>query len=197
MNPILLKRLAQISTGFTIRESIDYLDYGEVKAIQLKDLPKDDWRINTHKLTGIEWRYDSQPQYLPHQAILLTARGEPSAYLFTGSADDKVVASNPFIIIHLLSNKVLPAYLVWYLNYSTVAQKHFAQFMRGNSLPLTSIVTVKELPVIIPNLQQQQEIINTFEQVRADALIFKRLIQLRKQYHQLMAENILSNTVQS
>ena len=46
--PILLKHFAQLYTGLTIRESIDYLNYGEVKAIQVKDLPKDSHQIDTN-----------------------------------------------------------------------------------------------------------------------------------------------------
>ena len=33
MKTILLKHLAQLNSGFTIRESIDNLEYGEVKAV--------------------------------------------------------------------------------------------------------------------------------------------------------------------
>ena len=37
MKAIALKYLAQLSSGFTIRESLDFLDVGEVKAVQIKD----------------------------------------------------------------------------------------------------------------------------------------------------------------
>ena len=56
MKTILLKHLAQLNSGFTIRESIDYLEYGEVKAVQIKDLSKQSHQIDTGLLTGIEWR---------------------------------------------------------------------------------------------------------------------------------------------
>ena len=49
MKTILLKHLAQLNSGFTIRESIDYLEYGEVKAVQIKDLSKQtEWLIEQH-----------------------------------------------------------------------------------------------------------------------------------------------------
>lgn len=58
---ILLKHKASLYTGFTIRESLEHLDYGDIKTIQIKDLPKNSPIIETEHLTGIQWRYDSKP----------------------------------------------------------------------------------------------------------------------------------------
>ena len=139
MKTILLKHLAQLNSGFTIRESIDYLEYGEVKAVQIKDLSKQSHQIDTDLLTGIEWRYDSKPQYLSHNAILLTSRGELAAYLFKGDIEDKVVASNSFIIINIIEETVLPEFMVWYLNNAIAAKNYFSSASRGSSLPITTV----------------------------------------------------------
>ena len=192
MKPILLKHLAQLYTGFTIRESIEYLGYGEVKAVQIKDLPKNHHLIDTQSLTGIEWKYDSKPQFLPHNTILLVARGEPSAYLFTGSVEDKVVASNPFIVIKLLEDNVLPEYLVWYLNHANMAKNYFALTFRGSTLPLITLSSVKELPVQTPSLHKQQQIIDQHKQAQHEKTLLEQLITLRQEYNTVFAEHILN-----
>lgn len=192
MATILLKHLAQLYTGFTIRESIEYLDYGEVKAIQIKDLPKKTHHIDTQILTGIEWRYDSKPQFLPHHALLLLARGEPTAYLFDGQASDKVVASNPFIVIIPQTDKLLPEYLLWYMNHAQTAKNHFASFIRGNAFAITTLTTVKELPISIPTLAEQADIVWRHQQAILEAQRFERLIALRQAYNLALAEQILN-----
>ncbi|STZ76530.1 restriction endonuclease subunit S [Bergeriella denitrificans] len=192
MKTILLKYIAQLYTGFTIRESIDYLDYGEVSAVQIKDLPKDSNRIDTALLTGIEWKYDSKPQFLAHNAILLVARGEPAAYLFGGTLADKVVASNPFIVINLAQNGLLPEYLVWYLNHSAMAKGYFSSVSRGTSFPILTLGVVKELPVKIPPLAVQQQIIKRHIQMEAEKKHFNQLIQLRQEYNAALAEQLLN-----
>ncbi|MBE2893916.1 restriction endonuclease subunit S [Spirabiliibacterium falconis] len=192
MKTVLLKHLAQLYTGFTIRESIDYLEYGEVNAVQIKDLPKDSHQIDTALLTGIEWKYDSKPQFLPHNAILLVARGEPTAYLFSGSIEDKVVASNPFIVINLVNEELLPEYLVWYLNHSMTAKNYFSSASRGSSFQIITLAVVKELPVNIPPLAVQQHIIGQHSQALAEQKCFERLIQLRQEYNAAMAEHLLN-----
>ncbi|WNS84238.1 restriction endonuclease subunit S [Neisseria sp. DTU_2021_1001991_1_SI_NGA_ILE_055] len=191
MKAIALKYLAQLSSGFTIRESLDFLDVGEVKAVQIKDLPKHSHQINTDLLTDIEWRYDSKPQYLSHNAILFVSRGEPAAYLFTGDINEKVVASNPFIIIYLNDKTILPEFMVWYLNNAITAKNYLNSVSRGSSLPITTIGALKELPVIVPPLAQQQEIIYRHLHMQKEKQHLEQLIQLRHEYNNALAEQLL------
>ena len=191
MKTILLKHLAQLNSGFTIRESIDNLEYGEVKAVQIKDLPKQSYQIDTNLLTGIEWRYDSKPQYLSHNAILLTSRGELAVYLFKGDIGDKVVASNSFIIINVIEETVLPEFMVWYLNNAIAAKNYFSSVSRGSSLPITTVGALKELPVIVPNLAQQKEIIQRHLHAQREKQYLEQLIQLRHEYNNALSEQLL------
>ncbi|MDG4952967.1 restriction endonuclease subunit S [Actinobacillus equuli subsp. equuli] len=192
MKTVLLKHLAQLYTGFTIRESIDYLDYGEVNAVQIKDLPKDSHDIDTALLTGIEWKYDSKPQFLPHNAILLVSRGEPTAYLFKGGIEDKVVASNPFIVINLEDKSLLPEFFVWYINHSTAAKSYFSAVLRGTSFPIFTLGMAKEFPIKIPPLEIQQQIIERHSQALLEKKCFEQLIQLRQEYNTALAEQLLT-----
>lgn len=190
----LLKHKASLYTGFTIRESLEHMDYGDIKTIQIKDLPKDSQIIDTEHLTGIQWRYDSKPQFLTHNAILLVARGEPSAYIFKGDVSDKVVVSNPFIVITLNDNQLLPEFVLWYLNHSQTAKQHFTINARGNALPITTIATVKELPMVIPPLSVQQQILQMIQETNAEAEMFLRLISLKQAYNQALFEHLLNQS---
>ena len=122
----------------------------------------------------------------------MVARGEPFAYLFTGSIEDKVVASNPFIIIKLLEDKVLPEYLVWYLNHANLAKNYFALTFRGSTLPLITLSSVKELPVQTPSLHEQQQIIDQHKQTQCEKKLLEQLITLRQEYNTVFAEHILN-----
>lgn len=188
----LLKHYADLYTGFTIRESIDHLDIGDVKTVQIKDLPKDSQVIDIDNLTGIEWRYDSKPQFLINNSILLVARGTPTAYVFKGSEADRVVVSNPFIVVNLHSDDILPEYLAWYINNANEAIKHFSINARGTSLPLTTIATVRELPVIVPPIEDQQTILDRERQAILEAKILNQLIELRREYNHAQAECLLN-----
>lgn len=105
---------------------------------------------------------------------------------------NKVVASNPFIIIKLLDDNVLPEYLVWYLNHANKAKNYFALTTRGSTLPLITLNSVKELPVQIPSLSQQQQIIDQHKQAQHEKTLLEQLITLRQEYNAVFAEHILN-----
>ena len=119
------------------------------------------------------------------------SRGEPAAYLFTGDINEKVVASNPFIIIYLNDKTILPEFMVWYLNNAITAKNYLNSVSRGSSLPITTIGALKELPVIVPPLAQQQEIIYRHLHMQKEKQHLEQLIQLRHEYNNALAEQLL------
>ena len=187
-----LKHLASIYTGFTIRESVSYLAHGDIKLLQSKDLPKDNPVINPVALTRIDWKYDSKPHYLDHGSIVLLARGEPQAYLFNGQISDKVIVGHIFIVINLTSNIVNPEYLTWYVNHSSMAKRHFEINSKGTTLNMTSISTVRELPLVVPTIQEQHEILSRNQQANDEAKMFRNLAALRQEYNHAFNEQLIT-----
>lgn len=192
---VILKHLAGIYTGFTIRESISYLAHGDIKLLQSKDLPKDTPVIDTSQLTHIDWRYDSEPNYLKNGSVVLLARGEPEAYVFKGDESDQVIVGHIFIVINLKADTINPDYLAWYINHSSLAKQHFEINSKGVMLSMTSISTVRDLPLVIPTIQEQQEILDRHQQAYDEAQTFKKLTKLRQEYNQAFNEQLL-DTVQ-
>lgn len=189
----ILKRLADIYTGFTLRESVSYLANGDTKLLQSKDLPKDTTVINAESLTRIDWKYDSQPQYLKTGSIVLLARGEPKAYIYQGTKDDQVIVGHIFIVINLTTDDIDPEYLTWYINQSSIAKRHFETNSTGSTLNMTSISTVRDLPIVIPTLQEQQQILQRQKQCKVEADLFKQLSKLRQDYNHAFDEQILAD----
>jgi len=189
----ILKRLADIYTGFTLRESVSYLANGDIKLLQSKDLPKDSFTINATPLTRIDWKYDSQPQYLKHGSVVLLARGEPKAYVYHGTEEDQVIVGHIFIVINLTTDDIDPEYLTWYINKSSIAKRHFETNSTGSTLNMTSISTVRDLPIVIPTIQEQQQILQRQEQSKVEAEVFKSLLKLRQDYNDAFDEQILAD----
>ena len=188
-----LKRLAEIYTGFTLRESVSYLAHGDTKLLQSKDLPKDSSVIDAIDLTRIEWKYDSQPQYLKNGSVVLLARGEPKAYTYHGTQDDQVIVGHIFIVINLMTSDIDPEYLTWYINQSSTAKRHFDTNSTGSTLNMTSISTVRDLPIVIPTIKEQQQILQRHEQSKIEADLFKSLSKLRQDYNNAFDEQLLAD----
>ena len=190
----LLKYLGKASTGVTIRESIDSSVNGDTRLLQIKDLPKNETEFDAKYLPTISWESGAAPQYLKRDSIIITGRGEAKAYLFTGSESDKVMTSSVLINIELETELITPKFLVWYINNATSAQQHFTINSRDMILPMTSIATVKSLPITIPPLGQQQEILDLEYHAMQEQLAFKRMSNLRHEFNKAASEKILQQS---
>ncbi|MCF8999835.1 restriction endonuclease subunit S [Acinetobacter nectaris] len=198
-----LKNIAEIYTGFTQRppnpdKSVNTFD---LKTIQIKDLIKDQVTITNDQLSEIEWAYDSKPQFLKHNSLIVVARGEPNAYIFKGNIQDQVAVSNQFIVVNLNTDILKPEYLAWYFNHSQAMRSYFEMNSRGSMLMMLSISILKEASIIIPSLDQQHEIHGLLNESMKDKTIVaytQRLMKLRAEYNQAKCEQILlqAQTVQ-
>lgn len=186
-----LKNIAEIYTGFTQRPPEKSVNTFDVKAIQIKDLTKDQVVISDDQWSEFEWAYDSKPQYLKHNSIIVVARGEPKAYVFKGNEADRVVVSNQFIVVNLQVDNLKPEFLVWYFNHSQAMRTYFEMNSRGSLLMMLSISTLKEASIVIPSLKQQEKILQLAQDADKEALIFQQLIALRAEYNQAKSEQIL------
>lgn len=186
-----LKNIAEIYTGFTQRPPEKSVNTFDVKAIQIKDLTKDQVIISENQWSELEWAYDSIPQYLKYNSIIVVARGEPKAYVFKGTEADQVVVSNQFIVVNLQSADLKPEFLAWYFNYSQAMRSYFEMNSRGSLLMMLSISILKEASIVIPSLNKQEEILQFTQDANKEALVFQQLIAVRAEYNQAKSEQIL------
>lgn len=186
-----LKNIAEIYTGFTQRPPEKSVNAFDLKTIQIKDLTKDQVVISDDQLTDLEWSYDSKPQYLKHNSLIVVARGEPRAYVFKGQQVDQVAVSNQFIVVNLNVDNIKPEFLAWYFNHSQAMRSYFEMNSRGSLLMMLSISTLKEASIVIPSLNQQEEILRFAQDADKEALVFQQLIAVRAEYNQAKSEQIL------
>ena len=186
-----LKNIAEIYTGFTQRPPEKSVNTFDVKAIQIKDLTKEQVVIKQDHWSEFEWAYDSKPQYLKHNSIIVVARGEPNAYVFKGNQADQVVVSNQFIVVNLQTEDLKPEFLAWYFNHSQAMRSYFEMNSRGSQLMMLNISTLKEASIVIPSLQQQEEILQLVDDANKEAMLFQQLSALRAEYNQAKSEQIL------
>lgn len=186
-----LKNIAEIYTGFTQRPPEKSVNAFDLKTIQIKDLTKEQVIILDDQLVDLEWSYDSKPQYLKHNSLIVVARGEPRAYVFKGQQVDQVAVSNQFIVVNLNVDNIKPEFLAWYFNHSQAMRSYFEMNSRGSLLTMLSISTLKEASIVIPSLKQQEEILQFAQDADKEALVFQQLIALRAEYNQAKSEQIL------
>lgn len=186
-----LKNIAQLYTGFTQRPGESSSAGLRLKTIQIGGLAKGQMSFGQNDLSDIEWAYDSRPQFLKHNSVIVTARGDVRASIFKGDVTDQVVVSNQFIVVEIMTDLITPEYLAWYITHFQQAQQHFAIHSQGTVLSMLSVVTLRELLVVIPPISQQLEILKRRDEIKVEEDSFQRLIRLRQEYNEALNEHTL------
>ena len=147
-------------------------------AIPLRDVPMTGrYRIANAPRLRIDGNTE---RYLVHDGdVLFRSRGDRNtAVLAQGDDSEEAVALLPLIILRADREKLLPAYLAWYINQAP-AQRHFDACARGTSMRMIPRDCLATLPVPIPPLERQKLIAETAtligeEQALSHALAEKR-----------------------
>lgn len=192
-----LKHIARLMSGITVRESLDTVSKGSYKLLKLSDLPKNTSTFDASGLTSIDWNAGSVQQKLKYQSIILFNRGKPTAYLFTGKEPDNVLVSHIFTIIDLHNKSILPEYLVWYLNHTDIAKNHFSKNQQGTNMLMTSIHTIQELPVVIPPILEQKEILMREHELSAEKELYTNYLKLKAEFTHAKNHQTLMQTLQT
>lgn len=152
---IKLGEIADIRSGYTLREAMIPMPEGDVRILQIKDF-KLDWQQNHKVLPAIIWEQNAAPPLLEQGQIVLAARGNRNVTtVYRGSFS--VVATNQFLIITLKKkeSEIVPEYLGWLLNHPMI-QKQFNR--SGSNIQLVTKAALLNVLVPVPTIKAQRQI---------------------------------------
>lgn len=127
---------------FPCLQSRNFSDSGEFLKNEIQLAPKD-------ALTKTEQLQTGQ--------ILFSSKGRIFASYWNNQVPD-VIASGSFLIMTVISNRVLPEYLVIYLN-SKKAKRYFELNMKMGTVPHIGKKDIELLPIELPDLDKQRALI--------------------------------------
>ncbi len=185
-----LGAVADIKTGFPLRKAAKETLAGDALLVQMKDVaPSGDikWK-NTIKISTDGSR---NPDWLKEHDILFVGRGSRFFAVHIDTVKNKSLASPHFYVLRSkAANKVLPEFLVWYLN-SSMAQKFYNANQEGSALSYISRKTLISMPIQIPDIETQNKIINTSKCWNKQQQLLKELIQQKSAYINALLEQTL------
>lgn len=183
-----LSELADIRAGYTFRESPNELKGSDVRMLQIKDIRETDI-INPQLLQEIEWTGKDLTPSLEVGEIVVAARGisNKAAILLSPAT---VIASNQLLILKVKQEKLLPAYLCWFLN-REATQKKLKETHMGSNMPSINKAGLGSIEIPLLSIDQQKKIVliaalQQQEQAAYHALINNRLNMLEGVFQQLI-----------
>lgn len=177
-----LKQIASLMAGHPFRGSIKETPRGEVAVVQMRDVDPDNG-IDSTNLVRVDLTGHKKPDYLKLGDILFIGRGYRIFAVLVDKELEHTVAGSHFFIIRIASNKcnVRADYLTWYINHKC-AQKYFSQYVAGTALPHINRNTLENLPVVLPPLAVQDQMIKAHYCRLKEKALLEALIQKKTQF---------------
>lgn len=165
-----LQNISEIQFGSTFKSSIN----GTVPCLQVSNITVDG-SIDRNQMVFVDDELSTTESLLNVVDILMPAKGQKfSSALIDTDLGRNAVASSSLFILRVLSDRVLPEYLHWYLNLPRTKWM-LESVATGTNIISLSIKEVRDLAVEIPDLNTQRKII---ELKKLQEEEFKKMYQL-------------------
>jgi len=162
-----LSELCDIRMGFSARGRVEPVEDGGIPYVQLKDVNAtgvvDAKKLTNANLPDIDDRYRLTPN-----DIVFRSRGAHNIGALVQGTDKDVVALAPLTILRPRRETVLPEYLVWFISQNP-AQRHFDAGARGTNIRMIPRECLAKLPVDVPDLETQHQIVKIAHLARRES----------------------------
>lgn len=189
-NTYLLKEIADIRTGYSFRTKIESDLEGNVLVVQLRELSERNI-IDITTAVRISMSEISENYLIQKKDLIFRSRGMDSTAAIMNMDADNVIISAPFQRIRIRKPlEIIPEYLLWYIN-SKEAQTYFTANKTGTSVSMISTAVLADLPVVVPSLEIQKQIIEINTLAVKEIELQEELIKKKK----LLTETVLLKSI--
>lgn len=156
-----LQEIAELSSGVTFREKVAASPSGNVRVIQMRDI--DSHNVIQHgQAILVNHPKMKVSQQVRTNDIIFRSRGlDYTAALFQHDPLDNFIIAAPLVRIRPDATRVLPQYLLWWVNHSRT-QAFLKSHAMGTAQKMISMATLGSLRVQLPPLPQQGKIVAAY-----------------------------------
>jgi len=175
---VLLKDIAEITSGLLFRSAIKPVSDGKHCVIQIKDTSNNiiDWaKLSRVNIDGVR-----EDLVLRNGDILFRSRGDKNTAVVVKDCPGNCVAASQLFIIRLKEQAFLLDYLAWYINQKP-AQRYFDQNARGSYIRLINKQVLGLLKVSVLPLDVQEKIIKVHQLSLEEKQLVAKIQEKRKQ----------------
>lgn len=192
---LLLKNLIQseaLFSGYSFREKIEHDPNGDVGILQMKDIKDNYLSFDYQNIDKVSDFIFKDKFYLQKNDILFVSKGVNNFAIAIEDIHFKVVPSATFFVIRVDEKKVIPEYIVWYINQKE-AQNYLNEKKAGTYVPNLNKQDIMELPIKVPPLKIQKAIAQTAVLLNKEVEILEKIKTNRKELIQNQLLNLIKN----
>jgi restriction endonuclease S subunit len=163
------------------------------KVLTLKSISKYG-NINHNDLEEYNSSEKLSDNYITREGDIVIRLREPVLASYIGKEDENILVPSYFLKIRVLSDKILPQYLVYYINSKNVQQK-LKRYIAGTSIPMIKPSVIRDLDVPTVPLDRQRAIIKLLDCGQKELTLLNSLIELREKYYKGICDKLMESDV--
>ncbi|MCM2971803.1 restriction endonuclease subunit S [Larsenimonas suaedae] len=191
-----LQHLASIQPGYPFRGKLPLDDRGDAFVVQYRHMTlgeclndKSGSALDRVVLPGLK-----HPEYLRSGDILFMAKGPRNYATLVGEVPSNTVCTPNFYHLRLAprAHGLTPEFLVWQLNHVN-AQRYFARCSQGTSAPSITKAQLGGLPIVIPPIEKQEQMVRLANAATQEQRLLHRLIENRQRMIDVVGHELLNS----
>lgn len=181
--------VAEIRSGYPFRGSIEGSDWGDVLAVQMKDVDVESG-VNWSGVIRTSLAGRKEPEWLKAGDVLFVSKGARFYAVCIDEPPSPAVCSPHFFLLQVAPQaQMLPAFLAWQINQAPF-QRQLQQAAEGSSQLSIRRPVLESLTVCLPSLADQHRIVAFAELARQERRALHQLIHSRELQLQAIAEDL-------
>lgn len=157
---VLLGEVAQLFVGYPFRNTCVPGEQGLLTCF-LKDVDANGV-LNVGALKRVEGTTPNATHVAKEGDAVFRSRGVNFVAALVPQLSEGLLVAAPMIRIEVEKDVLLPEYLVWFIN-SSYGEAYFKEFAKGTAMPLISKSVLEKMPVKLPSLESQKNIVDLVE----------------------------------
>jgi restriction endonuclease S subunit len=191
---LLLENISEIQMGYQARGKVDENLDGNYTIVRPQDFNDMGELMLDQAMPFFPSDTDPSNYLISGGDILIQVRGQNHNAFLIHKPLESTVASNSFYIIRIKDrDRLLPAYLTWWINQRTV-QIYFEKEQGLSTIPFISKSSLSKTPILIPPLNIQQKISDIESLWRQEQNLLQRFTQVKDNLIQAVAHKAIEQS---
>ncbi|MEI6378090.1 MAG: restriction endonuclease subunit S [Candidatus Falkowbacteria bacterium] len=185
-----IKDIANVILGYTFRSTLEKEKNGDILVLQARNITES-LIIKESDLLRAYLGNNRTNALVNNNDVVLSSRGSFKSAVAQVSSQ-RVVASSSVYLIRLKGNELLPEYLAIYLN-SSLAQKQIKDLSTGVVINSLLRRSVEGIGVWIPSLENQQKVIEVYNNNLRHQTLLQRKQLLTKKINEGLIDKLIKS----
>ena len=151
-----LKELATVQMGLAFRARPEPEKGGNTLVIQMRDLTEGN-RLDVRHLLTVQLNDVNAHHFVRRKDLIFRSRGKTTTTALIDAEPERTVVAAPLLRIRVASGKVLPEYLLWFIN-QPLSQAFLHRRATGTAMVTIGKSVLEALEISLPDMETQKRI---------------------------------------